>query len=68
MTKEVISRFSQSMEMEWKMFLILSGIIAEFTDVHVKRRLQRSTYDLAQFVGGDKLQVSPGISFKVNSV
>ena len=45
---------------QWKgMFLILSGIIAEFTKVHVKRRLRRIIYDLAQFVGGDSQHAVP---------
>ena len=45
---------------QWKgMFLILSGIIAEFTEVQAKRRLLRSIYDIAQFVGGDSQHAVP---------
>jgi len=61
-TKEVISQLNQSMAMEREVFLILSGIIAEFTDVHVKRCLQRSIYDLAQFVEDSQHTVLPAPS------
>ena len=41
------------------MFLILSGIIAEFTEVQAKRHLLRNIHDLAQFVGGDSQHAVP---------